>query len=57
MVFSYKNTRETKSNIRVNPEEIDLANLKELLQDLDDQFVESYNTGDSLAIAEHFTID
>lgn len=55
MVNSCKN--ETSTKIESEPSVIDLVKVRGQLQELDDQFSESFNNADSLAIAEHYAID
>ena len=55
LVNSCKN--ETSAKIESEPSAIDLVKVRDLLQELDNQFAESFNNGDSVAIAEHYTID
>ena len=55
MFNSCKN--ETTAKIESEPSTIDLVKVRDLLQESNDQFSESFNNADSLAIAEHYTID
>lgn len=48
---------ETRTTNQSEPIPIDLVKIKEQLQELDDQFSESFNHADSLAIAEHYATD
>ena len=52
LVISCKNEISTKIETESAP--IDLKKVKGLLQELDDQFAESFNNADSVAIAEHY---
>ncbi len=47
----------TSAKIDSGSEAIDLVKMSEMLQDLNDQFAENYNTADSVAVAEHYTKD
>jgi ketosteroid isomerase-like protein len=49
--------KEETTKITSNPTAINLEEVKELLQELDDQFSESFNNSDSVAIAEHYAKD
>lgn len=55
IVSSCKNEQTTK--IASDSTAIDLKEVQELLQELDNQFAESFNNSDSLAIAEHYAKD
>jgi len=55
LVNSCKN--ETSKTIESEPPPLDLVTVRDLIQQLDDQFAESFNNADSVAIAEHYTID
>ena len=48
---------ETSAKNEAEPAEIDLVKVRVLLQELDDQFSKSFNNSDSVAIAEHYSID
>ena len=48
---------ETPVKTDSEPSTIDLMQVRELLQELDNQFAESFNDADSVAIAEHYTKD
>ena len=52
---SCKNEQTTK--IAPDPTAIDLKEVRESLQELDDQFSESFNNADSIALAEHYAKD
>jgi len=40
-----------------DPTALDLNNVRELLQELDDEFSENFKNADSVALAEHYTTD
>jgi ketosteroid isomerase-like protein len=52
LINSCKN--ETTANIESEPTAIDLAKVRELIQEMDDQFSENFNNADSVALAEHY---
>ncbi|TXE12362.1 YybH family protein [Algoriphagus aquimarinus] len=55
MLNSCKN--EDRLTIESEPSAIDLVKVRGVLQELDDQFSDSFNNGDSVAIADHYTMD
>jgi ketosteroid isomerase-like protein len=52
LVNSCKN--ETSVKIESESAAIDLVKVRELLQEMDDQFSENFNNADSVALAEHY---
>lgn len=50
------NNEQTK-RIESEPTAIDLIEVREILQELDDQFAEDFNNADSVALAEHYASD
>ncbi|MGB5663130.1 YybH family protein [Eudoraea sp.] len=48
---------EQTTKIASDPAAIELKEVKELLQELDDQFSESFNNADSIALAKHYATE
>ncbi len=50
-------SHELSTKTETNPAAIDLIEVREILQELDDQFAEDFNNADSIALAEHYSSD
>tara|TARA_R110002096_G_scaffold148822_3_gene309962 strand:+ start:15343 stop:15681 length:339 start_codon:yes stop_codon:yes gene_type:complete len=57
VVLTHSCKNETSPEIKFESLAIDLVKAKGELQELDDQFAESFNKADSVAIAEHYAKD